>query len=345
MKNDVTIEDEDLEKFPEDFFSYDKSDMRSVIKGFSFHIKEAYRHGQDLKVQKANKVVVLGMGGSAIGGDILKNYLSELNIIVNRQYKLTTEVDKETLVIASSYSGNTEETISAYKEAVRKNAQIICMTTGGKLAELAKTNRHEIIRLPKGLQPRVAIAYSFFPMLRILENAGMIDSKKTEVDRLAKTLDKAMYEDMGLKMSDKLNGKIPLIYAAENFIPAAYRWKTQLNENAKTMAFYNEFSELNHNELSATRNNVADFYCIIIRSGDEFSRMVKRMELTKEHYRKNGINVTEMLIKGETPLVRLFTAIYIGDWTSYYLALRYRTDPTPVEEVELFKKELGSFIS
>jgi len=343
--NDVTIEDEQLEKFPEDFFSYDKSDMRSVIKGFPFHIKEAYRHGKDTKVTRANKVVVLGMGGSAIGGDILKKYLPELDITVNRQYNLTTDVDKETLVFASSYSGNTEETISAYKEATRKGCQIICITTGGKLAEMAKTNRHEIIRLPKGLQPRAALAYSFFPMIRLLENAGMIDSKKAEVDRLAKTLDKKLYEELGLKISDKLNGRVPLIYSAEYFEPAAYRWKTQLNENAKTMAFYHVFSELNHNELSATRNNVADFYCVILRSGEEKSRMVKRMELTKEHYRKHGINVTEMLIKGETPLIRLFTAIYIGDWTSYYLALRYRTDPTPVEEVELFKKELGSFIS
>ncbi|MBU1202389.1 MAG: bifunctional phosphoglucose/phosphomannose isomerase [Nanoarchaeota archaeon] len=334
--------------FPDDFYKYDKSDMKGVLQGFPNQIRQAYKLGGEVNFEgEINKIVITGMGGSAIAADVLKTYLREVSdipVIINRSYKLPEHCDKETLVIVSSYSGNTEETLSAYKDAIRKFCKIVIITSGGKMADMSKTNRTPIINIQKGMQPRAALAYSFFPMLKLMENLRIMPDKSSEVDRLVQNLEKKVFQEKGLELSEKLVDKIPLIYSSEILSSVAYRWKTQFNENSKIMAFYNVFSELNHNEMAGTMNLNAKFHCIMLRSDLDMHRITKRMDITKDHLRKKLIDVTDIAMKGDTLLTKLFSAIYIGDWTSYYLALRYKTDPTPVEEIETFKKELGTYI-
>ena len=341
--------DDEEKSFPDDYFQFDKEDLKSILKGFPNQVKLAY--SKEIKVEfegNIDKVIITGMGGSAIAGDILKTYLEKLTdtpIIVNRNYDLPESADKNTLVVVSSYSGNTEETISAYKDALRKYCKILVITSGGRIAEMALSNRNQKISLPMGLQPRAALAYSFFPILKTMAKLRIIENPDAAVDRLAKALDKKIFEQTGLQLSEKLHEKVLLIYSSEMFSPVSYRWKTQFNENSKTMAFNNVFSELNHNELASLENMNADFHCIILRTDMDPHRIVKRMEITKDIYRKKGIDVTDIKIKGENFLTKLFSGIFMGDWTSYYLALRYHTDPTPVKNIENFKKELGAFIS
>lgn len=344
----IDVEDEEL-KFPDDYYSFDKADMKSLLQGFANQIKLAYNLNVDVNIEgEIQKVVVSGMGGSAIAGDLLKVYLHEfakIPVIVNRNYKLPEHCDKNTLVVISSYSGNTEETVSAYKDAIRKSCKIVTITSGGKLSEMSVLNRTAIIKIPRDIQPRAAIGYSFFPMLKLMEKLRIIGSQKKEVEHLVKSLDKKIFSDTGINLSEKLVGKTPLIYSSELFLPVAYRWKTQFNENTKIMALSNVFSELNHNEIECVENPIGEMYCIIIRTDLDPHRIAKRMEVTKEIYKRAGIDVTEIGIKGESFLTKMFSAISMGDWTSYYLALRYKIDPSEVRMIEEFKKTLGTYIA
>ncbi|MBU0666175.1 MAG: bifunctional phosphoglucose/phosphomannose isomerase [Nanoarchaeota archaeon] len=330
--------------FPKDFYQYDTDDMKGAIKDFPKQIKEAYSLGKDVDFQgEINRIVVAGMGGSAIAGDILKSYLSfeKINVDVSRSYDLPIHVDEKTLVFISSYSGNTEETISAYRAALRNDCKIVAITSGGKVKEFAEKNRHKLILIPSGIQPRAALAYSFFPIVKVLENLRIVSNKQADVERLIKAVSKDIYEETGIKLSEKLVDKTPIIYSSELFAPVAYRWKTQLNENAKTMAFYHLFSELNHNELEGYKNRKGDFHVINLKVDVDNRRILKRMDVTKEILRREGVDVTDIAVKGDTFLTKLFSAIYMGDWTSYYLALRYKTNPSSVSVIEDFKKKLG----
>jgi glucose/mannose-6-phosphate isomerase len=335
--------------FPDDYFQYDPQDMRTQMKGLPKQIKEAYKIGANVNVEgEVNRVIVTGMGGSAIAGLVLKSFLEpdNLNIEVCSEYNLPIHVDSKTLIIANSYSGNTEETISTYREAIRKGCKIIAICTGGKLADLSEMNRNPLVKIPKNLtQPRIAIAYSFFPILKVLENLRIIENKEKEVQRLIKALDKEIYQTTGINLSEKLEGKVPIIYSSKIFEPVAYRWKCQLNENAKTMAFNNVFPEMNHNEMQGSKNLPAEFHCVMIKSDVDHRRVVKRMDVTKKVLRGKGIEVTEIGIKGDTLLTKLFSAIYIGDWTSYFLALRYKTDPENNSMIDEFKKDMGPYVA
>lgn len=346
-ENEDAMEEEE-EVFPDDYYVYDSEDMKSMIQGFASQVNLAYRKEVDVNVEgDIKRVIITGMGGSAIAGEILKSYLQDEKtpISVNRGYNLPKDADKETLVVVSSYSGNTEETLSAYKDAIRKSCKIVSITSGGKLLHFSTTNRTAVIKIPLGMQPRAALAYSFFPMLKLMEKLRITTSRKMEVETLVKNLDKKIFMQTGLALSEKLVGQIPLIYSSEIMSAVGSRWKTQINENAKTMAFNNVFSELNHNELQAIENLNAKFHCIMLRTDKDAHRITKRMDITKEHLKAKGIDVTDIAIKGNTLLTKLFSAIYIGDWMSYFLALRYKTDPTPVPIIEAFKKELGTYIA
>lgn len=345
-EDEETMEEEEL-TFPDDYYPYDTEDMKSMIQGFASQINLAYRQKIEVEFEgNINAVIVTGMGGSAVAGDLLKTCLKDepTPIEVNRGYSLPKNADKETLVVISSYSGNTEETLSAYKDALRKSCKIVAITTGGKLVKLCEANRTQMIKIPTGMQPRAALAYLFFPILKLMEHLRVTDNKKAEVEILIKNLDKKIFIDTGISLSEKMVGKIPIIYSSEIMEAVAYRWKTQINENAKTMAFSNVFSELNHNEMQGIMNLNAEFCCVMLRTDKDSHRISKRMDITKEHLRKKGIDVTDIAIKGNTLLTKLFTAVYMGDWTSYFLALRYKTNPTPVPLIEEFKKELGTYI-
>jgi len=322
----------------------DKENMEEILDDFPNQIKKGVELCGDLKVDKPiDKIILIGMGGSALAGEILKCYLKQelkIPLIMMKTYSLPKFVDKKTLVIASSYSGDTEETVYAYREAVRKFIPTIAIASGGKLEELAKINKTPFIKLPGNIQPRLTIGYSFFALLKLFENSGFIESKKQDTKRTEKALKKPMFKEIAKKLAEKLKDKIPIIYASDDMAAVAYKWKIDINENSKTHAFYNTIPEMNHNELVGYTNIKGDYHVIIIKNDEDFERIKRRIKINKNIIKEKNVEVTEVEIKGDCFLTKLFSAIYIGDWVSYYLALNYNQDPTPVNIVEDLKRKL-----
>ena len=227
----------------------DNSNMLKVIEDFPHQCRTALELTKGIYVSgKIDKIVIAGMGGSAVAGDLLKIYMhdSKIPVFVARDYKIPNFVDENTLFFAISYSGNTEETLSAFEDAQKKKAKIIAVTSGGKLSEAAK----KVVSIPSGLQPRAALGYLFFPALGVLANSNIAEVKNSEVremlDVISKTED---FKKTGERIAKNIGSRIPIIYASDFLGAVAYRWKTQFNENSKSPAFFHLFSELNHNEI------------------------------------------------------------------------------------------------
>jgi glucose/mannose-6-phosphate isomerase len=338
---------------PPDFYKPDVDNMRQVILQVPEQIEAGYRLAEALDLSKAsgkyNSVIIAGMGGSAISGLLLQSYLSDQQLRINvvQDYSLPLWADKQTLVIASSYSGNTEETLSTYKEARRKGCDVIAVTTGGKLEEYANVSKLIVVTLPPGYQPRAAVSFQFFSILRILERLRLVESKAKDVIRLKEELKSQLQglERNSILLSEKLVHKTPLVYTGKRFEAIGYRWKCQFNENSKVMAFNNVFPEMNHNEVEGFENLIAGYYSIILKFDEDHRRIQKRMALSKEIMLKKGVSATEIGIHGSSLLSKMFSAIILGDLTSYYLALRLRKNPTEVSLIADFKEKLGQWVA
>ncbi|MEK6983393.1 MAG: bifunctional phosphoglucose/phosphomannose isomerase [Nanoarchaeota archaeon] len=318
----------------------DNSNMLKVIEDFPQQCRTALELPKGMSVSgKVDKIVVCGMGGSAVGGDLLKIYLhnAKIPIFVVRGYNVPNFVDENTLVFAVSYSGNTEETLSAYEDALKRKAKIVAVTSGGSLGQLAK----KVIKIPSGLQPRAALGYTFFPVLGVLANSAIVDVKSAEISEMLSILSKTNdFKSLGEKIAKKIQNRTPIVYASELLGAIAYRWKTQFNENSKIAAFCHVFSEMNHNEIASYQSMSKDRYtAIFIRDKEDNERVKKRMDITKEII-STKVDVEEVFTKGEHLLARVFSGIYYGDFVSYYLALANKTDPTPVTVIENLKKKL-----
>lgn len=308
-------------------------------------------------LEKPENVVILGMGGSAIGGDMVKSLLETtvpVPITVNRDYSLPAFVGKGSLVVASSYSGNTEETLTAAAEAQKRGAHIVALTTGGQLAEQAKANGWPLIQIPAGLSPRAAIGYSFVPLYVLMERVGLIPPVAAELAETAELLEKlkARYgadvpveENPAKQLAISLKGRLPLIYGSYGWTgTAAYRWKCQINENSKAPAVYNVFPELNHNETvgwEVPEEVTRQIGLVILRDREDNPRTKARIDITREIVEKRVSGVTELWSEGESPVARLFSLVYPGDFVSLYLALLYEVDPTPVKMIDLLKSRLA----
>lgn len=348
------------------FRSHDPSDMYSAILNFPRFAREGVEIGQSgpvLSKARARRIMILGMGGSAIGGDLFRSYISGfqdnggVDVHVFRSYQ-PPQVDGKTTVIASSYSGNTEETLAAY-EASQKAGQTLVLTTGGRLSELADENRHKKMLLPGGLQPRAAVAYSFFPLLYVLAVKSELFGPhvKEETERgIEETI--ALLETLAKKYSagpksgntaynlaQKINGSVPVIYSASDRLDTVnLRWRGQIQENAKYLAFGNLLPEMNHNEINGWQHPVDlvdRFIAIFLRDREDHERVAARIDITKKIIGKSAGATYEVRSQGETLLARLFSLIYLGDWVSYYLAVLNGTDPSPVPVIENLKKQLA----
>lgn len=349
----VEQEEQNELEFPKDYLQFDTQNLLKDYNSLTKDIKEAYNHGKLVELPELKNpidhIFFIGMGGSAIGGDLMRLYLEEkeftIPITTLRSYNIPNTVTSNSLVFAISYSGNTEETISAYRQALKKTKHVIVLSTGGHIQEVSKINRNPFLEIPKGYQPRTAaISYLFFPVLKILERYQIIPSVEGDVQRLVTELQKPDFKTIGVTISEKLFHTIPLIYASEKFYPIAYRFKTQINENAKIHAFASRYSELNHNEIVGYTNLIADYQIITFRFDEDHRRIQKRMDITKELTNKAGIATTEIKLSGDHFLTKLFSGIIIGDLAAFYLALRYKTDPSPVKIIEDLKEKMGPFI-
>ncbi len=303
-------------------------------------------------------IILAGLGGSAIGGDLVRSYLLpslSLPFVINRTYSLPEFTSNNSLVIVSSYSGSTEETLSMYDLARAKGAQIVCASTGGKLKELADRDGVPFITLPTGFQPRAALAYSFVPVLLILERMGLCSSQKVHLKETADLLhelvkrygtDATNENNDALRIATILRSKVPVIYSdSESLDTVNIRWRGQIQENAKHIAFGNVLPEMNHNEINgwAHPTGIQDhFVSIFLRSTqDEHERVGKRFEILKEVLVGKGVIVIELEAKGSSRLARMFSLIALGDWISYYIALLLGEDPSPVPVIMLLKKKLA----
>lgn len=338
---------------------HDKTGLFDVLANFSSQIKEAYEIGKSINPDKSykeiNNIIITGLGGSAIGGDLLRSYIQyeiKLPVQINRNYFLPAYADEHTLLIASSYSGDTEETLSAYDEALRKGCKIVCISSGGKLSVMAKSNRNLLVTVPKGYQPRCALAYSFFPMMMLLTKLDFITARNGEIEMIAGWMETksqvftSMDKDINtaFKMAEHIYGKIPVIYSSNDLLDIVnLRWRGQISENSKSLAFGNYFPELNHNEITGWQENseiLRNFAIIYLLDEEDNPRLIKRQQITKEILANLSGRVIEIKSEGRSKLERIFDLVYYGDWISFYLAMLYKTDPAPIEKINILKNKL-----
>lgn len=298
-------------------------------------------------------IVFCGMGGSALAAQQSTSwpgYNCPFEIV--RNYNLPAYVSRKNLVIASSYSGNTEETLSALEQAEQKGAQIAVIASGGKLADIAKAKGYTLAQLPSGLQPRYATLLNFKALVTLLDAFGLTAGKSAELTSKSEFLKQSVQEwlptvpverNQAKKIAQELMGKSAVIYSGPQLFPAAYKWKISINENAKQIAWCNQLPEANHNEiLGWTEQPVQKPYAVIdIRSNLDNQRIQKRFEITQKLL--SGKRPAPIVInpKGESLLEQMLWAVTLGDFVSLYLAILNGLNPTPVEIIEKLKKELA----
>jgi glucose/mannose-6-phosphate isomerase len=338
----------------------DPEGMLARIKELPWQCQQAWQAAMKFELTPdyadVDKVVILGMGGSAIGGDLVRSLAeseSRVPVIVHRDYGLSAFVDARTLVIASSYSGNTEETLSAFEPALKTGARKLVMTTGGKLKEMAEANSIPVFKIEYKAQPRAALGFSFIPALGVLQKLGFISDKSADVAETVKVLDELsvrLDEKVPLsgnpakQLAQRLYGRLPVIYGADILAEVAHRWKTQINENGKAWAFYEVFPELNHNATVGfpfPTEVIRTVHVVLLRSPLFNERVKLRYEVTCELLDRAGVKYEYVDSEGNSPLSQMLSMVMMGDFTSYYLAILYRIDPSPVEVINYLKERLA----
>jgi glucose/mannose-6-phosphate isomerase len=296
------------------------------------------RHG-------GGKFVIAGMGGSNLASELLKVWNPELDIIVHRDFGLPAMAESELrnrLVIISSYSGGTEETIDAFREALKKKLSVIVLATGGELLELAKENSAPYIQMPSiGIRPQLAVGLSLKAMLKAIGDDGALE----EISELAGSFNAADYEAAGKNLAEKFGEKIPVIYSSNRNSPLAYYWKINFEETSKTPAFCNAFPELNHNEMIGLVSSPAGeslpskFHFVFLKDKNDDPRMQKRAEATAKLYEVKGLSVENADLEGGI-WQKIFGSLSLSNWTSFYLAQDRGVDPEDISVIETFKKQM-----
>lgn len=339
----------------------DPQGMGKWIEAFPSQVEEAWGIGLAARVPQdyaeVDQIVVQGMGGSAVGGDLLGAlYAAKLKVpyLVVRDYEVPGFAGPRTLFIASSYSGNTEETLSGYEQAKERGCKIMAVTSGGKLAEWARRDGFPWIAIPGGYMPRAALGYSFFPLLAALGRLGLLPDASFEVEEAIAVLKEGVGR-LGRHVPEAANpakelarwfhGAYPLIYAAGAWPGVvALRWKTQINENAKNLAFWNVLPELNHNETvgyEAPAELIRKIRVLFLLTGEESVRQAKRIEVTRGIIDRAGAATRTLTAAGRSSLAKMMSLIQYGDFVSLYLAVLNGVDPTPVKVIDLLKGELA----
>lgn len=338
----------------------DTSNMYDILKNFHSQISEAVEIGKSSEFFSFDKygiknIIINGLGGSAIGGDLIRSYThynSTVPVYINRNYHLPGFAGKDTLSVISSYSGNTEETISAYKESKSKECRIICVSSGGKVEKMALEHKDRFVKIPGGLQPRCALGYSFFVLLTVLSEFPFLSLENGNIKNVIENIkrDSEIYslfdpeKNKALKIAKQLFNKLPVIYSSNDILDVVnLRWRGQISENAKQLAYGNVYPEMNHNELVGWEKNrdiLNKIIVVFLKDIDDNERIKMRMEITEEIYKKHASDVISVSGEGETRLERIFNLIYLGDWVSYHLALLNQVDPTPVDAITYLKEKL-----
>lgn len=336
----------------------DRNDMWDLVKGFPDHWDEICKKTEgktfSFDTSKVQNICFAGMGGSAIGADLCRAYTLDscpVPVQVNRHYEVPEWVGESTLFITCSFSGNTEETLSALEQAMEQGAQIVAVTSGGKLLQLAQEEDFDYVKIPGGMPPRAALAYSFVPLFRIFSHMGYVDEEDSVLDETLQLLRSGVadFEDTelneALTVAGQISETLPLIYSdARMMEPVNLRWRGQIEENAKMLAYGNLLPEMNHNEIVGWEHIAhltGRLSVIILRDSSDNDRVKRRMEILKELVMDQAVCVIEIDTYGESRLARLFSLIQFGDWVSIYLALLNEVDPTPIAKIDLLKSKLA----
>lgn len=342
-----------------DVNNLDKSNFRQFILDTPIQFKVGMELAKNVKVEgNFNSVTVSGMGGSALPANLLRAYCNSLfknhpeykpfEIYINRYYSLPPEAQsKDALNFIASYSGNTEETLASLEEIKTLNLPFIGFSSGGKVEVLCKQYGSPHIKLPvpyPNYQPRMGTGYFFGAMFQLLVNHGLVPDLTSDLLSKADKFNTYMldYEKKGKELAQELQGKTPVIYASPKYKSVAMVWKIKINENAKTPAFWNFFPELNHNEMVGFTNPQGNFFIILLKDKEDNPKNLKRYQATADLLKQNRVDSKIVEMDGDDIFSKMFLSISLADWTSYYLALEYKQDPTPVDLVEKLKVILAS---
>ncbi|MCY7409839.1 MAG: bifunctional phosphoglucose/phosphomannose isomerase [Chitinophagales bacterium] len=325
--------------------------MDQMISEFTKQMAEAIEIGKGIKLTPRHKelrnVVVAGMGGSGIGGNLVAELVAEkmkLPFFVSKDYFLPEWVDEHTLLIASSYSGNTEETLHALEEGIRRSCKIVCISSGGSMINIAKKAGLDFILIPGGKSPRACLGYSFIQQLFVLSFYNLIDDGFIvgikEANRMLDKEEKKIIK-AAKSLAKKINKKMPVIYSAANFEAIGMRWKQQINENSKMLCWHNSIPEMNHNELVGWRTP-GKYAVILLRNDTDYARTQQRMNIVKNIVTQYTKNIFEVWSKGESYLIKSLYLIHFGDWVSFYLAELRKVDAVEVNVIDFLKAELAN---
>ncbi len=348
----INLDDEKVVK------GVDEGNMYASLEGFPDQCEEAIflAEAVDLSAMKGDfdGVMILGMGGSGVSGNLVKDVAGvdlKIPVFVNKAYNIGNFVGPKTLVFAVSYSGDTGETLSAFKAAKGMGAQVISITSGGHLAELTQEAGFSLIRIPSGYQPRAALGYLSLPILVSLNKLGLIPNMKPDFEGLIERLKflrqgfsigSTLSENRAKQIAKRILGKMPVIYGSSGTTETiALRWKCQLNMNSKIPAFYSIFPELNHNEIDGWEllKDISErFYLVIFKDEEDHPQVKSRIDITESLIQEQFDGSALIWTKGETRLEKIVTTIYLGDFVSYYLAIMEGIDPSPVTRIASLKE-------
>lgn len=324
--------------------------MKELVEGFTTQLKEALMIAQAMKVDTRSgsfkQVLISGLGGSGISASIMQNFCHNgLNVplVVNKDYDIPGFTGPDTLVIISSYSGNTEETLSALNQAIKKKARVVCITSGGKVLEIANKKGLDCVLLPAGLPPRACIGYGLVQLMAILERFGLTrqpwQKDITSITKLLETKQRSI-RNRAAFLARQLIDTIPVIYSSASYEGVAVRFRQQINENGKMLCWHHVIPEMNHNELVGWRKREDNLTVVFLRTEDESDRIQLRMHFTKKLAEKYTRRVFEIVAEGKSYWERAFYLIHFADWVSVYLAEYRGIDAREVRIINDLKFEL-----
>jgi glucose/mannose-6-phosphate isomerase len=343
----------------------DKSGMLAHCMKTAEYCKDVILHAEKLEIpakvkiseriveyKKPRNIVIAGMGGSAIGGEILRDWLRDeisIPIEVCNDYALPAYTNEHTLVFAVSYSGETEETLNTFADALRRKCMVIAITSGGHLLSFSKKLQIPHVMIPSGLPPRAALPYVFFSLPILMEKIGALKGKRNEIEESVRVIRIVseenspkipMENNASKKLALQLNDSVPVVYGFRQYGVVAHRLKTQFNENSKVPSRYEIFPELNHNEVEgweASEDLTKIFSVLLIRDRNEPNEIRNRIEATKSTALRKAGKILEIYAKGEGKLAKMFSLLTFGDFTSVYLAILRGIDPVPVKTIDEIK--------
>lgn len=324
--------------------------MHDLIQNFPHQLEEALHiakaSGIQLKGKKFTDVVVSGLGGSGIGATILQDFVyDKLNIpfVVNKTYHIPKHVGKETLFIACSYSGNTEETLAAFREALKRKATVVCVASGGELLEAAKKHKVPFVQIPSGNPPRASIGYSLVQLIFILSKAALIPSQEKDLQGAITLLRKqsTRMQKAAQELAVKLQGKYVALYTTVGHEGLAVRFRQQLNENSKILAWHNVIPEMTHNEIVGWKQQNDAVYVLYIYHPDDYSRNLDRMKFLKKVIQGYKAHAADVVMKGANYWEKVFYFIHLTDWVSVHLAELNQQDAAEVRVIDGLKKTMS----